>query len=208
MSKFFLTAAVLLFSTAVAGAGGAGPQASGAAGQSASTAPIQLFTSSEGRFSVMMPGIPVQNTEQAKLSGDTSITIYEFTISLASDNISYLVMYNDYPAGYAEDAPQTVLERTRDGAVKTKTLNSDKAIELTVSAGPDSASAKDAGDQGRSTAGAVVPGRAFTSTDSDGYNYSVRQYLRGKRLYQLIVVANKGYTAAQTDEFMNSFKIF
>ena len=208
MSRFSIAAAVLLFSTAVAGAGGANPQASGAAGQSASTAPMQFFTSSEGHFSVMMPGTPVQNTEQAKLSGDASIDIHEFTISLANDNISYLVMYNDYPAGYAEDAPEAVLARTRDGAVKTKTLNSDQAIELPVSAAPDSANAKDAGDQGRPTASAVVPGRAFTSTDSDGYFYSVRQYLRGKRLYQLIVVANKGYTASQTDEFMNSFKIF
>jgi hypothetical protein len=208
MLRLSVAAAVLLFSTAVAGAGGANPQVSGAAGQSASTAPMRFFTSPEGHFSVTMPGTPVQGSEQAKLSEDASITIYEFSISLASDNISYLVMYNDYPAGYAEDAPQEVLARTRDGAVKTKTLNSDQVIELTVSAGPDSASAKDAGDQGRSTSGAVVPGRAFTSTDTDGYHYSVRQYLRGKRLYQLIVVSNKGYTASQTDEFMNSFKIF
>ncbi len=136
MSRFSLTAAVLLFSTAVAGAGGASPQASGAAGQNASTAPMQFFNSSEGHYSVMMPGTPVQNSEQAKLSGDTSITIYEFTISLANDNISFLVMYNDYPAGYAEDAPEAVLARTRDGAVKTKTLNSDRVIELTVSEPP------------------------------------------------------------------------
>jgi hypothetical protein len=182
--RYSFTAAVLLLSSAVAGAGGAAPQASAAAGQSAATAPMQLFTSPEGRFSVMMPGTPVKSSEQAKLSDSTSIAIYEFSISLASDNISYLVMYNDYPAGYAEDGPQAVLARTRDGAVKNKTLNSDLEISLNG-----------------------IPGRAFTSTDSDGFNYSVRQFLNGKRLYQLIVVSNKGYTAAQTDEFMNSFRI-
>ncbi|MGP8250625.1 MAG: hypothetical protein ACLQHF_01225 [Terracidiphilus sp.] len=208
MLRFSLTAAVLLFSTAVAGAGRAAPQASGAAGQSASTAPMQFFTSSEGRFSVMMPGTPAKDSQQAKLGDSASTTIYQFSVSLANDNISYMVMYNDYPAGYAEDAPQAVLARTRDGAVKSKTLNSDQAIEMTVSAGPDASSSKDAGDQGRSSAGAVVPGRAFTAADSDGWNYSVRQFLRGKRLYQLIVVSGKGMTAAQTGEFMNSFRIF
>lgn len=207
MLRFSLAAAVLLFSSSVAGAGGASPQASAAA-PSASTAPMRLFTSSEGRFSVMMPGTPVRDSQQAKLNDSDSVTIYQFSISLASDNISFLVMYNDYPAGYAEDAPQAVLARTRDGAMKSKTLNSDQAIEMTVSAGPDTSSSKDAADQGRSTAGAVVPGRAFTATDTDGYHYIVRQFLHGKRLYQLIVVSNKGYTASQTDEFMNSFRIF
>ncbi len=208
MLKFSLCTAVLLFSTAVAGAGGANPQASRASGQGALTAPMKFFTSSEGRFSIMMPGTPVQGSQQAKISDSASTTIYQFEVSLANNNISYLLMYNDYPAGYAEDGPQAVLARTRDGAARSKTMNSDQAIEMTVSAGPDASSSKDASDQGRSSAGAVVPGRAFTCTDSDGYNYSVRQFLYGKRLYQLIVVSNKGMTAAQADEFMNSFRIF
>ena len=203
MLRISLTTAILLFLTTLEGVAAANPQAS-----AAPSVPMQLFTSSDGHFSVMMPGTPVQASEQAKLSDNVSIAIHEFTISLNNDNISYLVMYNDYPAGYAEDTPQNVLARTRDGAVKTKTLNSDQAIDLTVSAGPDPASAKDASDRGGATDGAVVPGRAFISSDTDGYNYSVRQYLRDKRLYQLIVVTNKGFTAPEAEEFMNSFKVF
>ena len=92
-------------------------------------------------------------------------------------------MYNDYPSNYANDGAQNVLARTRDGAVKGKTLTSDVAIDLNG-----------------------VPGRAFTANDKD-WNFSVHQFLSGKRLYQLIVVSKPDHPAIRTDEFMNSFRI-
>jgi predicted Zn-dependent protease len=94
-----------------------------------------------------------------------------------------MVMYNDYAAGQAAGDPQTVLAKTRDGAVKGKTLLSDKVISLNG-----------------------VPGREFTAKD-DNWNYTVRQYLQGKRLFQLIIVSNAANPATQTSAFLNSFKI-
>jgi hypothetical protein len=52
-----------------------------------------------------------------------------------------------------------------------------------------------------------VPGRAFTSRDKDGWLYDVHQFFVNKRLYQLIIVTNKDYTATYRDAFMNSFQI-
>lgn len=159
----------------------AAPQATPAAVQPEPQ--MQTFTSAEGRFSVQIPGAPKLDTESVKLQGNDSSTLYEFWVEMDNGMVSYMVMYNDYPANYANDAPQSVLARTRDGAVKGKTLTSDVAIELNG-----------------------VPGRAFTAND-DKWNFTVHQFLAGKRLYQLIVVVGKDHAAPLTDQFMNSFRI-
>jgi hypothetical protein len=145
---------------------------------------MQPYSSADGRFSVQFPtGEVKHDTQPVSLKGSDSSTLYEFWVEQADGNVSYMVMYNDYPANYANDGPDAVLARTRDGAVKGKTLVSDMAINLNG-----------------------IPGREFTAKD-DTWNFTVRQYISGKRLYQLIVVSNPGHPAAQTSDFLNSFKI-
>jgi hypothetical protein len=145
---------------------------------------MQPYTSNDGRFTVQFPaGTIKQDTQPVTLQGSDSSTLYEFWVELEDNNVSYMVMYNDYPPNYANDSAANVLVRTRDGAVKDKTLTSDTAINLNG-----------------------VPGRAFTCSD-DKWNYSVHQFLKGKRLYQLIVVSGKDHPATLTDQFMNSFSI-
>ncbi|MGH9599194.1 MAG: hypothetical protein ACRD27_04985 [Terracidiphilus sp.] len=153
--------------------------------QTQATATMQTFTSNDGRFSVLLPGSPTQKALSFPLPSGAASNIYEFWVVLDNDNVTYIVMYNDYPPNYANDGAQNVLARTRDGAAKGKTLTSDVAIDLNG-----------------------VPGRAFTVTGKDGSLYSVHQFLNGKRLYQLIVVYNKDHPATLTDQFMNSFRIF
>ena len=109
--------------------------------------------------------------------------MYEFSVEQANGNIAYMAMYNDYGPNQGNDDAQTVLGRTRDGAVKGKTLLSDMVISLNG-----------------------VPGREFTAKD-DTWNYTVRQFLQGKRLYQLIVVSKADVPATQTSDFLDSFKI-
>ncbi|MGB9406206.1 MAG: hypothetical protein WCA89_01655 [Terracidiphilus sp.] len=145
--------------------------------------PMQPFTSTDGRFSILFPGIPKQDSQTVQLKGGGSTTLYQFWVELDNNNVSYMFMYNDYSSDYANDAPQTVLASVRDGSVNGKTLTSDVAIDLNG-----------------------VPGRAFTATDSN-YNYAVHDFLAGKRLYQLIVVSSKDHPATLTDQFMNSFRI-
>lgn len=146
---------------------------------------MQPYTSTDGRFTVNFPqGAVKQDTQQVALSGSDSSTLYEFWVESADGNVSYMVMYNDYPANYANDGADAILARTRDGAIKGKTLLSDIAINLNG-----------------------VPGREFTAKD-DTWNFTVRQFIQGKRLYQLIVVSKPADPATQTSDFMNSFRIF
>lgn len=146
----------------------------------------QSYTSNEGGFSVTFPGsTPVDKaTESIPYKDGTTGSINEFSVELDSGHISYMLMYNDYRADQANGDAQSVLANTRDGAVSGKTLLTDNAITLNG-----------------------IPGRAFTAKD-DTWNYSVRQYLKGKRLYQLIVVSASGHPALETDAFFNSFKFF
>ena len=145
---------------------------------------LQPYTSSDGRFYVQFPAGEVkQETEPIPLTGSDSSTLYEFWVESADESVSYMVMYNDYPPAYANDGADAVLGRTRDGATKGKTMLSDMAISLNG-----------------------VPGREFTAKD-DTWNYTIRQFLSGKRLYQLIVVSKLDHPGTLTSDFLNSFKI-
>ena len=145
---------------------------------------MQPYTSTDGRFTVNFPqGQVEQKTDPLPYNDGTTGTMYEFSVELANGNIAYMVLYNDYAPNQANDDAQTVLARTRDGAVGGKTLLSDMAISLNG-----------------------VPGREFTCKD-DTWNYTVRQFLNGKRLYQLIVVSKPDVPATQTSDFLSSFRI-
>ncbi len=148
---------------------------------------MQEFDSAEGRFSILMPGTPKADSEQVALTNDTparNATLYYFAVSQQNDNISYMVLYNDYPPDLANDAPEAVLQRARDGATQGKTLLTDTPVVLNG-----------------------VPGRAYSYRDSDGTTFDVHQYLAGRRLYDVMIVTNKNYTAKDRDAFMNSFTI-
>ncbi len=144
----------------------------------------QAYTSIAGRFSVQFPGSPTQKAQQVALAGGDTMTIHQFLLD--GDNMSYVVMYNDYPAEYVGGEPQAVLGRVRDGWVKTQkaTLISDGAIDL-----------------------GGVPGRAYKFTDKDGIVYVARDLLDGQRLYQLIVTVGAGASATDAEAFLDSFKI-
>lgn len=150
------------------------------------------YTSTDGRFTVNFPQAEVKQENQTiNLGGCTptpqkpcdTTTLYQFSVELANGYVSYMVMYNDYPGNYASGDPQTVLQTTRDGAASGKTLLSDIVIGLNG-----------------------VPGREFTAKDGT-WNYTVRQFLQGKRLYQLIVVSSNDHPATQISQFLDSFKI-
>lgn len=171
------------------GAAAAVPRAQAANSTSATAAApdagsMQSFTSAEGRFSVELPGTPQQAAKPLALQGGGASTLHQFWVDIDSDNITYMVIYNDYPSDYATAAPEELLETMRDGVVRDKKLTSDVPIDLYG-----------------------TPGRAFTAVDKDGWQYAVHQFLDGSRLYQLIVVNSKGHPAETTEQFLNSFRI-
>jgi hypothetical protein len=158
----------------------------GGTNPSSSTSSImQPYTSSGGRFNVLFPGTPKEQTEQVKLPEGQTATLFQIWVSLENDNIAYTVMYNDYPDEYGKVDPQKILEGARDGATKGRTLMDDEVISLNG-----------------------IPGRAITATGSDGYNYAAHLYLDGVRLYQVVVISSKDHPATYTEEFMNSFRVF
>jgi hypothetical protein len=52
-----------------------------------------------------------------------------------------------------------------------------------------------------------IPGRAFTARSVDGLTWDMESYYAGQRLYQILVFASAGKTAAYRDVYMNSFRI-
>jgi hypothetical protein len=147
-------------------------------------AQLQPYVSSAGRFSVLFPGSPTRNAEQVTLSGSDSVTLYQF--HFGDNNLSYMVLYNDYPAKYVPAEPQSLLESVRDGSMESvkATLTSDQPIDLNG-----------------------VPGRAFKFTDKNGSTYVTRDFLDGQRLYQVIVLVAAGSSETQAEDFLNSFRI-
>jgi hypothetical protein len=141
------------------------------------------FDSAAGRYSVQMPGTLKSTSDNQDVHGE-SIVMYESYAETDSGNVAYMVIYSDYPADLANDPADVVLKQCQDGAVKGKTLLTDRNIDLNG-----------------------VPGRAYTAVDSDGSKFDVHEYFVNKRLYQVMVVADKGYTAPYRDLFMNSFTI-
>ena len=146
--------------------------------------PMKSFTGPDGHFSIMMPGTPSYESQDVQLQGPDKAHMNEWYVELEDHNVSYMLMYNDYPPNYANGAPADMLIKFREGATADKTLISDQIISLNG-----------------------VPGRAFTTKDKDGWFYDVHHFFLNKRLYQLIIVTAPGHTALYRDEFMNSFQI-
>jgi len=144
----------------------------------------QPYTSEAGRYSVQFPSTPTESSSEISLGTSGTTTLYQALLDQGS--VSYLVAWCDYPAGYLDSDPQTALAGFRDNIVKAEkgTLTSDDAIDLNG-----------------------VPGRAFTFTGQDGSAYSVHDVLSGQRLYQVVVTAGSGSTAAGADDFLNSFRV-
>ncbi len=143
------------------------------------------FVSKDGRFRVLMPGTPTTETHPVTFAGsDASATMTMVSVDL-SDDVTYAVMYYDYPPGLATGTPQQALAQARDNSASGKTLVWDKAIHL-----------------GR------APGRAFKVVVGDGNVMEARDYLVGRRLYSTVVGATPAlYDGLDRKTFLDSFKI-
>jgi hypothetical protein len=144
----------------------------------------QPYTSADGHFSVNFPASPTLGSQQVALPGNDSMTLYQFQFE--GGGVSYVVMYNDYPAKYAGAEPQSILANVRDGSLESTkaTLVSDEVVDMNG-----------------------VPGRKFQFTDKDGSTYFARDFLDGSRLYQVIVTVTAASSATSAGDFLDSFHI-
>jgi hypothetical protein len=186
MHKFFRILWIpMLIAAGFAPAQTAAPKPAATPAQAAAPAvSMKEFKGPDGHFAVMMPGTPAYETQDVPLQGGVKAQMNEWYVETDNHNISYMLMYNDYPPAYANGAPADMLIKFRDGATADKTLLTDQVITL-----------------------GGIPGRAFTTKDKDGWLYDVHHFFLNKRLYQLIIVTAPGYTATYRDAFMDSFKI-
>ncbi len=159
----------------------------GATGAGAATndgTQAQPYTSQDGGYSVMFPGTPQESSTPLPLGASGSTTLYRAVY--VDGNVTYLVAYCDYPLGFLGFDAQTTLGNIRDKFVSSQVgdLTSDDTLDANG-----------------------VPGRAFTVNGLDGTSFSVRDYLKGLRLYEVIVTAANGAKADGADSFLNSFQM-
>ncbi len=149
------------------------------------TADWRDFTSTEGKFSVRMPGEPkAENNTITTDSGE--IVIHLFGVPIG--NTDYIVAYSDYPAELVNSKGAAgILESARDGAINnTKgTLISDETIELNG-----------------------FPGMMLVVGSPDGNGIAqAKIFLVGNRLYQVFVAAEKDTAFSEENlAFLDSFQ--
>lgn len=83
----------------------------------------QVFTAPDGRFTVLMPGVPQKNSQVQKTHMG-EINLQSFIAQPPKQEVAYVVSYNEFPYSYGQLAnPQKVLNDARDLALKTTRSN-------------------------------------------------------------------------------------
>lgn len=147
------------------------------------------YTSTEGRFTVLMPGTPKteRQTQNTQLG---PINIQAFAVARQQESVAYIVAYSDFPNNFVQKANiQKLLDGARDGALRAAQgkLLSQRNISLNG-----------------------YPGREFEFVNPVGLITKNRMYLVNGRLYQVIVVTKQDtqkYLSRSIAGFLNSFKL-
>jgi hypothetical protein len=136
------------------------------------------------RFKVLMPGAP-KTSRQTIRTDIGNVVSTRYTVTDAA-NVTYDVMFNDYPAaGISRTNPQKLLDGARDGLVyQTKgRMIGDKHITLTG-----------------------FPGRDQEILAPDGTHYRIRLVWTENRLYQIMAVT-PGQPRPESSVFFDSFRV-
>ena len=144
------------------------------------------FSSSEGNFSVLMPGAPSHDTKQVQTAVG-SIDMHLFSRELRNKT-AYVVIYSDYPEFITRASPDKVLDGGRDAAVANSKgkLLSEEHIFL------------EGGHAGREIV-VEVPDQGVLK---------LRAYLVRQRLYQVMLLAPKERIDSEENaKYLSSFKL-
>ena len=158
------------------------------------TAPVQpkwkLFTTPDGRFSVLMPGIPKKESQTQKTHmGEINLEV--FTAQPPKQEVAYLVVYNEFPYSYGKITdPQEILNNVRDMALKTTKSNLLNQRNIRSSNGH--------------------PGKEIAYINAGGKITRSRIYVADGRLYQVMAITTKKQqnTLDKTiTGYLNSFQL-
>lgn len=152
------------------------------------------LNSTEGKFSILMPGNPQKQSQTVNASGQNiDVISYQATQNEQNTQVIYNVSYSDYSNEVIQSSePNSILQGVING--QTKGINGVSQEEKAVTLGS-------------------YPGRQntfkFTSSTGVNGNGMGRAYLAGNRLYQLLVAYPEDKKPADSDlnAFFDSFKI-
>ena len=140
----------------------------------------EKFTSTEGNFSVVMPGKPKAETQSLPING---IKMEEHRFSVWFGNALFAVSYVDGPVLLTPVAGERMLDAVGQGLTQASGRRTLSAYKLIVN---------------------DYPVREYKTMDEDGSQTDVRLYLVRRRLYFLIVAQDR-VTYNEVDRFFDSF---
>jgi len=148
------------------------------------------FTSPDGRFTVLMPGMPKKESQTQKTyMGEIDLQI--FAAQPPKQEVAYLVVYNDFPHSYGQMTnPQEILNNVQEMALKTTQSNLISHRNIRSSNGH--------------------PGKEFAYINVGGKITRTRIYLAEGRLYQVMAITSKKQQknlAKTITGYLNSFQI-
>lgn len=141
----------------------------------------QKFSSDEGRFTVLLPGTPSEESQTDKT--EDGIPYQEHYFSVTQPNAVYFVTYSDIAGEEVNQVdPDAVLKAATEGLLSDGgKLVSNHEISLSG-----------------------YPGREIQYRDSQGNLGNTRIFLVGGRLYQLVAIASN---SDDIQMFFNSFEL-
>ncbi len=143
----------------------------------------QLFSSTEGRFQVQMPGIPLDETQTIDF-----LSLYVASLEASRDR--FLVAYADYPREVVDrQDPTPILQGVQQGFVSR--IQGEVLAERSVNL-------------------SGYPGREIRYQTASGGEGVARFYLVEERLYQVVIsTANEPTNRfdRDADRFLNSFRL-
>ncbi len=150
----------------------------------------KLFTAPDGRFTVLMPGIPKRVTQTQKtFMGEINLEV--FLGQPPKQEVAYVVAFNDFPHSYGQMSnPQEILNNAQEMALKTTQSNLIGARDIRSSNGH--------------------PGKEIEYINSGGKITLNRMYFAEGRLYQVMVITTKKqqkYLAKSITGYLNSFNV-
>ncbi|KYC39274.1 hypothetical protein WA1_31535 [Scytonema hofmannii PCC 7110] len=150
----------------------------------------KVFTPPDGRFTVLMPGLPrIESQTQKTHMGEIQLQV--FVAQPPNQEVAYLVAYNDFPDNYGQMASaQSVLEDAQQMALKTTQSNLIAQKDIRSSNGH--------------------PGKEIEYINSGGKITRNRMYFAEGRLYQVMVITTKRQQKTINGSitgYLNSFQV-
>jgi hypothetical protein len=150
----------------------------------------QEYASTEGRFTIRMPGKPIEETLVQETEAGDQI---ESTVArLEADSVTYMVIYTDLPQASLELGEDEFFRQYIEGVIQN--VESQSGVKL------------DKPQEQKITLDGN-PGRDFTYS-AQGQGSRTRTYLVGSRHYQTIAAGPMDKLSGdQTTAFLDSFKL-